>query len=119
MKLPWRWPVQGMSKGGSCLSLVYIIAAILLFHDAMTCGGLLCDLSALLVWLPAGILYFTAYNLLDKWFVFGDIGATAAPARQWLFIIPTVITNAVIYYFIGYGISAALTKVFESRRKIR
>jgi hypothetical protein len=52
-----RW-----SKTGSFSAALYTIAAAFLFHEAMACGGMLCDLVALSVFVPAGYLYWVPFS---------------------------------------------------------
>jgi hypothetical protein len=84
------------STTGWCFATVYLIAALFLFWDGFTCVGMLCDLPAVFVFAPAGLAYYVAAN-----FVFGYI---IDPFREWGLIIPSVLTNVILYYCVGYSI---------------
>jgi hypothetical protein len=84
-----RW----RSKTGWIFVAIYLVAAFFLFRDALTCGGMLCDLPAIFVFLPAGEVYYVVSNFL--------FGYDPGPFREWRFIIPSVLTNVVLYYFLG------------------
>lgn len=71
----------------------------------MTCVGMLCDLVAFAVFLPAGYIYWLPFS--------GQLNYVPDPMREWKFVIPAVITNLVFYYFLGYVVSAAFREVFQ------
>ena len=95
------------SRSGLIFAALYLIAATALYFKALTCNdGFFCGIEVLLVFLPAGFIYS---GLLDQ-FVGSPI------ALQWEVIIPTVVTNAVLYYFLGYGVGAAFRKLITLLR---
>jgi hypothetical protein len=89
------------SKLGWCLALAYLALALGLFYVAMTCGGMLCDLAAWPVFVPSGAYYYILYEWLDQWYLFGYSGS---PFRAPWLVVPSVITNAGLYYLVGYAI---------------
>lgn len=88
------------SKLGWCLASAYVALALYLFYVAMTCGGMFCDLVAWPVFLPSGAYYYILYEWLDQWYVFGFIGS---PIRAPWLVLPSIITNAGLYYLVGYA----------------
>ena len=95
------------SRSGLIFATLYLIAAAALYFKALTCNdGFFCGIEVLAVFVPAGLIYS---ELLDQ-FVGSPI------ALQWQVIIPTVVTNAVLYYFLGYGVGAALGKLIRLLR---
>jgi hypothetical protein len=89
------------------LAALYAIAVIILFHQAMTCMTMFCDSVALPVFLPAGWLDLLPFS--------GPLNYVANPMHRWRFLIPAVVTNAIIYYFIGSAIGSVfgrLSKLF-------
>jgi hypothetical protein len=85
------------------LSALYAIAAGFLFHEAMTCGDWMCDFVAFPAWLPAGYIYWLPFS--------GPLGYIPDPMRRWAFVVPTVVTNAVAYYFIGFALGVAFREL--------
>lgn len=90
------------SRSGWTLALLYLVAAIILFHQAMACMTMFCDSAALPVFLPAGWLYWLPFS--------GSLNYVADPMRHWQFVIPAAVTNAIVYYFVGLAIG----QVFNS-----
>jgi hypothetical protein len=86
------------------LAALYLIAATFLFFEAMTCtDGFFCGIAAIPVFAPAGFLYS---RILSSY--------VSSPAiLQWEVIIPAVLTNTVLYYFLGYAVDAAFRKLFK------
>ena len=72
---------------------------------------MLCDLAAWPAFFPFGALYYGMYEWLNQSYIFGR---TVATFRDPWLIIPTVITNAGLYYFVGYAIGVG----FGGRRLI-
>ncbi len=101
------------SKLGWTLALVYLAVALGLFSVALTCAGMLCELAAWPVFLPTGAYYYLAYEWLDQWYVFGDV---AAPFREPWLVVPSVITNAGLYYLVGVAIGIGFEGPHPSRR---
>jgi len=83
-----------------------MVAAIILFHEAMTCTSMFCDLVAMPVFLPAGWIYWLPFS--------GALNYVADPMRRWEFVIPVTATNAVIYYFLGFAIASGIRKLSKT-----
>ncbi len=98
-----RW-----SKTGLCLATLYASAAAILFHNAMTCTGWVCDFVAFPVFLPAGEIYWWPFS--------GKLDYVPDPMRRWEFVIPAAITNIVIYYGVGSLIGGGFRRLFQRRR---
>jgi len=105
-----RFRVRKMwqSKTGWAFAAAYMIAVFVLFWNAFTCMGMLCDLPAVFVFAPAGLAYYPAAN-----FLFGYI---IDPFREWGLIIPSVLTNVTLYYYVGYLIGW-VARGFLDRKK--
>ena len=88
------------------MAAVYLTAATFLFFEAKTCtDGFFCGIAAIPAFVPAGFLYS---RILSPY--------VSSPAiLQWEVIIPTVLTNTALYYFVGYAVEAALRKLFTRR----
>lgn len=94
------------SRSGWFLAGIYMVAAIILFHEAMTCTSMFCDLVAMPVFLPAGWIYWLPFS--------GALNYVADPMRRWEFVIPVTATNAVIYYFLGFAIASGIRKLSKT-----
>jgi hypothetical protein len=90
------------TTGWICVA-AYLVVAFFLFRDALTCTGMLCDLPALFVFLPAGEVYYVVSNAL--------LGYDPAPLTEWRFILPSVLTNVVLYYFVGRLVGRVTTRL--------
>lgn len=91
------WPG---SRLGWAVAVTYVGLAAFLFYRALTCTGWVCDLVALPAAFPLG---FPIGWLID-WIDFRLPIPGHTPTfhfRNWYYIIPTVITNAVFYYWTG------------------
>ncbi len=93
--------------GWICVVFYCGLAGYLLVQ-AFTCGDWVCDLVALPATVPFGLVYLAVLKALDPVYSFGDI--TFAPFRNWLFIVPTIAANAVIYYWLGVGIAKLIAR---------
>jgi len=91
------------------LVVLYWAAAAPLIHEALTCTVWFCDLVEFWVALPFGAIYLLVLKLLDPVAGFGSI--TYAPFRNWVFIVPTLIANSVIYYWVGVGVAKLFAKL--------
>jgi len=89
--------------------VLYWAAASPLIHEALTCTVWFCDLVEFWVALPFGAIYLLVLKLLDPVAGFGSI--TYAPFRNWVFIVPTLIANSVIYYWVGVGVAKLFAKL--------
>ena len=101
------------SKTGWFCAVVYSALAAYLIDQAFTCRDWLCDLVELWAAIPFGLFYLALLQALEPVFLFGSIAY--APFTNWFFIAPTVIANAVIYYWLGVGI-ARLVAWLRGRR---
>src|ERR1700690_1481508 len=103
------------SRTGLTFVFVYLMAAVFLIWDALTCVGMLCDLSGFLVLLPAGWAYYVVSNFFlgydpDPLVGYDMIGHDPHRFIKWGFIIPSVLTNVMIIYFAGYLIGRFTTR---------
>lgn len=73
----------------------------------------MCDFIEIPVTVPFGQIYLLLIKLLDPIFAFGSI--TYAPFRNLYFIIPTVIGNIVVYYWIGKGVGKIINKLISKQ----
>lgn len=87
----------------------YLILAGFLFHDALTCVGWVCDLVALPVVLPLGFPIAWLFDGIDYLFVLPDL--TTGLLRKWRFILPTVLGNAVFYFWAGWQLEKLVTRL--------
>ena len=90
---------RGKSPAGWGLLATYLILAGFLFRDASTCAGWGCDLAALPAVFPFGFPVAWLFDGIDDLFVLPDL--TAGLLRKWHFILPTVIGNAIFYFWVG------------------
>jgi len=71
--------------------------------------------------LPFGIIYFFVLKWLNLIFYFNGAGFDGSsyppiismPFNQWLFVIPTIAGNAIIYYWLGVGVSKGYKRFFS------
>ncbi len=101
------------SKLGWVLVVLYLAFSSVLIYQAFTCTGWVCDLVEFPAAIPFGLLYLLLLRALNPMFAFGSI--TYDPFRNWFFIIPTLVGNSVVFYWIGVGIGKLGAKVM--RRK--
>ena len=99
------------SNVGWVFVAIYLALASFLVFMAFTCTGWVCDLVEWPAAVPFGFLYLALLQWLDPIFVFGSI--TYAPFRNWFFIIPTLVGNSVIVYWLGVGIGKLCMKWFR------
>jgi hypothetical protein len=88
------------SKCGWGFSAGYVALAGFLFYQAFTCSGWVCDLVALPAAFPLGFPIAWVTDTIDSWFLIPGHTPTFH-LRNWYFIIPTVIANAIFYYWLG------------------
>jgi hypothetical protein len=88
------------STTGWVLVTGYLVLAAFLFHEARTCTGWVCDLVALPAIVPFG---FPIAWLTDWVHVFFPIPRHIPSFHlgNWYFILPTVLANAVFYFWLG------------------
>jgi hypothetical protein len=99
------------SKVGWTFVTTYLALAALLIYRAFTCVGWVCDLVEFPVTIPFGLLYLALLKLLDPIFFFGSI--TYAPFRNWFFIIPTLVGDSIIFYWLGVRIGKLLARLLK------
>lgn len=108
-----RWK----SPAGWGLLAAYLILAGFLFRDASTCAGWGCDLAALPAVFPFGFAVAWLYDGIDHLFVLPDL--TAGLLRKWHFILPTVIGNAIFYFWVGSQLEKLVTWLYRRSTKQR
>ena len=87
------------SKTGWGFAIIYAVAAAVLFTKAFTCQFTFCAFIDLPVFAPAGALYYWVYDLLvENRIVPGYI---PNPEVTWGFVIPAVVANVLLYYYVG------------------
>ena len=91
----------------------YLLAASSLVYLAFTCIGWMCDVVEIPAAVPLGFLYLALLHWLNPIFEFGSIAY--APFRNWFFIVPTLIGNSIIFYWLGVGVERMLIK-FAGKR---
>jgi hypothetical protein len=102
MKLP-------KSKIGWVFVAIYLVMASYLVYQAFTCTGWVCDLVEFPATIPFGLLYLALLKWLNPIFVFGSI--TYNPFKNWFFIIPTLVGNSIVFYWLGVGIGKLCMKL--------
>lgn len=90
------------SSAGWVFVAIYLAASLWLVHQAFTCTGWMCDMVEIPATVPFALVYFPLLRLLNPIFLFGSI--TYAPFRNWYFIVPTLLGNSIIYYWLGVGV---------------
>ncbi|HEY1204957.1 MAG: hypothetical protein ABSH46_07205 [Bryobacteraceae bacterium] len=105
-----KWP---KSKVGWAFVILYLVSASYLIYQAFACRGWVCDLVEIPAAVPFGLVYLLALRWLDPFFAFGDI--TWSPFRNWFFIVPTVIGNSLIFYWLGVGVGKLAARLLGRR----
>jgi len=90
------------SNIGWAFVAVYLAGAACLIYLAFTCVGWVCDIIEFPAAVPFGLLYLALLKWLNPVFAFGSI--TYSPFRNWFFIVPTLIGNSIVFYWLGVGI---------------
>ena len=106
------------SRTGWVLVVAYLAFAALLFGQASTCTGWLCDLVALPVALPLGL----PVAWLIDWIHWMQPIPGHIPSVHFgnaYFILPTVAANAVLYFLAGHLIEASVRRWRRGRAKLR
>lgn len=96
------------SKVGWAFVAIYLALASYLVYLAFSCVGWVCDIVEFPAAVPVGLLYLALLKWLNPIFVFGSI--TYAPFKNWYFIIPTMVGNSVVFYWLGAGIGKLCLK---------
>ena len=80
------------SKAGWTLAAIYLIFSLALLYRALHCSDdFFCGIVAIPVLIPAGLIYLLL--LADH---------VSSPAiLQWPVIVPSLLTNAALYYLLG------------------
>ncbi len=103
---------------GWAFMATYLILAGFLFHQALSCRGWVCDLVALPAAFPFGFPVAWLIDWID--YMFRIPGHTPTfHFSNWYFIIPTVLINAVFYYWIGKQLEALLKHLLRRSAKQR
>jgi len=90
----------GKSKCGWLFATSYVAVASVLFYQAFTCTGWVCDLVALPAAFPLGFPIAWLTDWIDSWLVIP--GHTPSfHFRNWYFIVPTFAANSLFYYWVG------------------
>jgi len=92
--------MRRVSKAGLLFAGLYAIGAAILFRESLTCATWMCDLVALPVFLPAGYIFWAPFS--------GPVDYIPDPLDRWIFVVPAALTNLVLYYYVGYGLGAAI-----------
>lgn len=82
---------------------IYLAFSAYLIYQAFTCTGWLCDLVEFPAVIPFGLVYLLLLRLLNPLFAFGSV--TYAPFENWFFIVPTLIGNSIIIYWLVVGVA--------------
>ena len=100
------------SRTGLVLAAVYLLFAALLFHEALTCVGWVCDLVSLPVVLPFG---WPIAWLTDQLHGIVPIPGHTVTAhlRNWYFILPTALANVLFYYWLGRQIERLVRRLLR------
>jgi len=104
----------GTSTCGLLFSVSDVAMAGLLFYLAFTCSGWVCDLVALPALFPFGFPIGWMTDWVDSWFLIPGHTPTFH-LRNWYFIIPTVIVNAIFYYWLGKFASGLAQRLLDAR----
>ena len=97
------------SRIGCVLLTAYFILAVYLFHQALTCKGWVCDLVALPAAFPLGFPIAWLFDGIDYLFVLPDL--TSGLLRKWYFILPTVLANAIFYFWAGWQLEKLVRRL--------
>jgi len=94
------------SKSGWAVAALYLLASLLLLvHSAQCRDGFFCGVGAVPMLVPAGFAYLLL--LADH--------VPSPAALQWPVFVPSMLTNAVLYYLLG----ALLGRLSQGRRTWR
>ena len=99
--MPMRFP---RSKTGTVFAVLYGLAAIILFPEAVTCKVWMCEFTAWPVWLPMGYLFWLPYS--------GHLDYVPDPTRHWNFIIPAFLANVLLWYIVGMLLGKASSSLY-------
>ena len=95
------------SRVGLALATIYLVVSVALLFAAMHCrDDFFCGITAIPVLIPAGVVYLL---------LFSEYLANP-PILQWPLLIPTLMTNAVLYYLIGRLVGRQIDKIKQRRR---
>jgi hypothetical protein len=80
------------SKAGWTLATIYLVVSLLALYRALHCSDdFFCGIAAIPMLIPAGVVYLL---------LFSDY-LTSPAILQWPLIVPTLVTNAGLYYLLG------------------
>jgi len=111
------------SKVGWIFVAAYLGFATCFYYKAFTDKSFHGGLAGFWPSIPFGIIYLYALEGLNNIYYFNGAGFDGSsyppiismPFNQWLFVIPTIVGNAVIYYWLGAGISKGFRRFFSKR----
>ena len=90
----------------------------MLFYQAYTCSGWVCDLVAVPAAFPLGFPIAWITDWIDSWFsIPGHI--PSFHFRNWYFMVPTLIANSIAYYWLGKWVAVVTHKVWSSSKGSR
>jgi hypothetical protein len=90
--------------------------ACLLFYQAFTCSGWVCDLVSLPAVFPLGFPIAWLTDWIDAWWhIPGHV--PTFHLRNWYFILPTLIANAIFYYWLGKCLGILAYRVVSKNKR--
>jgi hypothetical protein len=104
---------KSRSLSGVILMAVYLVIGGILFYEALTCSGWLCDLTALPAVFPVGLPIAWITDWINYMYQIPGHVPTFH-IRNWYFIVPTMLANAVFYYCLG-SLGGRLIRKIHSR----
>ncbi len=99
------------SRTAWVLMASYVILAGPLFYQAFTCTRWVCDFLALPAAVPLGFPIAGMFEAIDYVFVMPDL--TTGILRRWYFILPTVLANAIFYFWAGWQLEKLVTRLLR------
>jgi hypothetical protein len=106
-------PDKTRSWGGIILMAAYLVIGCILFYEALTCSGWLCDLAAMPAIFPLGFPIAWITDWIN--YMYNIPGHVPTfHFRNWYFIVPTMLANAVFYYWLG-SLAGRLIRKIRSR----
>lgn len=109
---------RATAKCGWLLAGCYVVIAGLLFYRASSCSGWVCDLVALPAAFPFGFPIAWLIDAMDSWLLIPGHTPTFH-FRSLYFIVPTMIANALLYFWIGKALGMLTHGLFSKTRTTR
>jgi len=103
-------------KTGLLFAAFYLVWAGIVLNIVADCNGMFCDLDALPVIVPFGVVVGYLVKVVDKIYFFGT-SYTSFRLTDLAFTLPTVIGNMVFYYWIGVFAAWIHKKVMLKNRR--